>query len=391
MDRAQSRSVLIAIVLLVTLTVGTSANLKSTDAQNDGKTLVVVHPPYSEQLTGALKEMGEIYAEEAGISLEFVSVAVEEIAETIAAGIEADGAYDVAILPHDIGAQLQTSGTTNAYCLEEQCEECGGPNPPGWCSAAMGKFDDYLIKDFSMAGYCDIEGCSACDPPTPRPWCSFAQTDLVALGLDIDVPRAATSILVDSEVFSYGIPFAWDFPVVLANPAWFEGQGLDLPANVEELSKFLTGHTEDVYICLDCGGVVIGGMPLDALPFPYIDTVPLPETPAAVVITPQTLAEFPGLFDEFADAPVPVALEDYHAPIEVLSAYALPGEQRELAMGFAYALAEENFQISLYERTGLLPANGAVLQKVAEGNPLVGSLVGIGKAGYLSAGTPMNE
>lgn len=380
---------LLIFLLLTALLSGSLTAPEPSDAQDD-ETLVIAYPEFAAPVTEVLVEISERYSEDTGVSVELVVVPMGEIEDFITTGVMAGEPVDIAFLPHDVGAHLATEEIVGAYCLEDGCEQCREPDPPDWCLAAMGVESEHFIEGLSMSGYCLPDGCQACSQPNPPLWCRFALTDLTALGIDIDVIHAATSIFVDEAVFPYGVPVWWDIEAVLVNRAWFEERAINTPTTLEELRQLIEGYHESIVICPVCGGVVIDGMDPEIVESMMIDTVPLPEDTAMAIVRRYDLVEFPELFEDLEIDTTPLIIEGYRPAIFVTGAYALPGENQGLALDFLYELGEEDFQLMIYEETGLLPASGPALE-VAMEDSSISNLVESGQTGYLYSAEPMEN
>ncbi|MCB0164820.1 MAG: hypothetical protein KDI79_11375 [Anaerolineae bacterium] len=267
---------------------------------------------------------------------------------------------DLILGPNLWADELESLGLAGAYCLPGQCPQCEGANPPPWCPFAKGDFSYSRNNDFQIAGLCEPDQCPVCFGPNPPRWCWAAQLDPV---IAPDIFQAGFARQLDNGVFPNGVPIWWDSISVLANPAWFTQRQAALPASLTEILQLREDFPDLVYVDPKLDG--------DPSPDPmrqFLDAVkgdpnPQPNIAGILVIEADQYQQLTGI----VEPPLYLfPLSDYQPEPIVQGVYMNPQtNQKDLALDFAYLLADEETQIKRFQISGRLPTHGEAWETVA--------------------------
>lgn len=283
---------------------------------------------------------------------------------------------DVFVGPHTWGERLREAGVVEAYCLPDQCEACRGENPPEWCRYARGDFSHGRIGEMVVGtALCTEDQCPRCFGPNPPEICkvmSLSREGALDPALQPDLLQAGFAGVYDGDVFPWGIPVWWDFPVVAVNTGIIDG--IFQPADAGRLEELLRERRDAVYV-----DPALDGSPV---PMPYDvaagDPSPQPNDAPVLVTLPRRI---PALRAEIGDGFEVAAIEGYRPPIAVTGGYVSAGTGvKEAALDFLYRLADESAQERFHQATGHLPAHAEVLGEVG-GQQGLGAVVEQGLRG----------
>ncbi len=330
-----------------------------------GEPLVLWHT-WQEPELSIFQEVAANYHETTGFEVEFVQMQGSDFLEKVTEAIAAGEPPDILAGSHLWGDALLENGFASAYCLPDGCPECEGPNPPRWCLVANSDFTWGRNDDFPINAMCiDPESCRVCMNANPPRWCRFADQSFEP---KLDVLQGSFAYWVDdfNRPFPLGIPVWWDFVGFSVNLPVLEAQGFAVPTQFDEAVAIARESGIMFYVDPDLASLA------QELALPQ-DPISLEE--AGIFLLPSN--HFVQVQNEVSEL-MPILLKGYQPTLYVQGLYMnAQTKQRAQALDLMYALADEEVQRVLFDKTGHLPAHGEILAQAGEGS--IGTLIELGK------------